>query len=107
MAEKNTQSIARKDDAELASRIKDTLVPHVDICEDKDSVTLYADLPGVDKEGLDVHIDKDTLQLYGRRGSRNGCENRRQLHRDAGPGLLPGVYHRRGGRPRAYCSQSQ
>jgi len=67
MAEKNTQSVARKDDAELASRIKDTLVPHVDICEDKDSVTLYADLPGVDKEGLDVHIDKDTLQLYGRR----------------------------------------
>ena len=69
MAEKNTQSIARKDDAELASRIKDTLVPHVDICEDKDSVTLYADLPGVDKEGLDVHIDKDTLQLYGRRAA--------------------------------------
>ena len=67
MAEKNTQSVARKDDAELASRNKDTLVPHVDICEDKDSVTLYADLPGVDKEGLDVHIDKDTLQLYGRR----------------------------------------
>jgi HSP20 family molecular chaperone IbpA len=67
MAEKNTQSVVRKDDAELASRIKDTLVPHVDICEDKDAVTLYADLPGVDKEGLDVHIDKDTLQLYGRR----------------------------------------
>ena len=67
MAEKNTQSVAHKDDAELASRIKDTLVPHVDICEDKDSVTLYADLPGVDKQGLDVHIDKDTLKIYGRR----------------------------------------
>ena len=67
MTEKNTQSVARKDDADLASRIKDTLVPHVDICEDKDSVTLYADLPGVAKEGLDVHIDRDTLQIYGRR----------------------------------------
>jgi len=69
MAEKNTQSVARKDDAELASRIKDTLVPHVDICEDKDAVTLYADLPGVDKEGLDVHIDKDTLKIYGKRAA--------------------------------------
>jgi HSP20 family protein len=67
MAEKNTQSVARKEEAELTSRIKDTLVPHVDICEDKDTVTLYADLPGVAKQGLDVHIDKDTLQIYGRR----------------------------------------
>jgi len=66
MAEKNTQTVTRKDDAELASRIKDTLVPHVDICEDKDSVTLYADLPRVAKDGLDVHIDKDTLQIYGK-----------------------------------------
>jgi HSP20 family molecular chaperone IbpA len=69
MTEKNTQSVARKDDAELASRAKDSLVPHVDICEDKESVTLYADLPGVAKDGLDVHIDKDTLQIYGRRAA--------------------------------------
>jgi HSP20 family protein len=70
MAEKNTQVVRREDDAELASRIKDTLVPHVDICEDKDTVTLYADLPGVAKGGLDVHIDKDALQIYGRRAPR-------------------------------------
>jgi HSP20 family protein len=69
MTEKTIQSVARKDDAELASRIKDSLVPHVDICEDKDTVTLFADLPGVAKEGLDVHIDKDTLQIYGRRSA--------------------------------------
>lgn len=69
MAEKNTQSVARKEEAELASRTKDTLVPHVDICEDKEKVTLYADLPGVNKDGLDVHIDKDTLQLYGKRSA--------------------------------------
>ncbi len=70
MAEKNSQAVVRKDDVDLASRIRDTLVPQVDICEDKDSVTLYADLPGVAKEGLDVHIDKDTLQIYGRRAPR-------------------------------------
>jgi len=69
MADKNTQAVVRKDDAELASRIKDTLVPQVDICEDRESVTLYADLPGVAKDGLDVHIEKDTLQIYGRRSA--------------------------------------
>ena len=70
MAEKDNRSVARKDDAELASRIRDTLVPQVDICEDKDSVTLYADLPGVARDGLDVHIDKDTLQIFGTLSSR-------------------------------------
>jgi len=70
MTDKNTQSVVRKDDAELASRIKDTLVPHVDIREDKDMVVLFADLPGVDRDGLDVHIDKDVLQIYGRRAIR-------------------------------------
>lgn len=74
MSEKNTQSVARKDDADLASRIKDTLVPHVDICEDKDMVTLYADLPGVAKDGLDVHIEKDTLQIYGRRTAQPAAQ---------------------------------
>lgn len=39
--------------------------------EDKDSVTLYADLPGVAKDGLDVHIDKDMLQIFGRRTARS------------------------------------
>jgi len=69
MAEKNVQTVARKDGAELASRERDTIVPHVDICEDKDTVTLYADLPGVAKDGLDVHVDKDTLLILGRRAS--------------------------------------
>ena len=67
MAERNTQSVARQEQTSPAKTAADTLVPPVDICEDKDGVTLYADLPGVAKDGLDVHIDKDTLQISGKR----------------------------------------
>ena len=71
MAEKNTQTVARQNKKSPAEIAADTLVPPVDICEDKESVTLYADLAGVGKEGLDVHIDKDTLQISGKRTARD------------------------------------
>ena len=67
MAEKNTQSIERRDKSSLAETAKSTLVPPVDICEDNDGVTLFADLPGVAKDGLNLHIDKDTLEISGKR----------------------------------------
>ena len=67
MAEKNTQSVARQEKGNIEEMAKDTLVPPVDICEDKDSVTLFADLPGVAKDGLNLQIDKDTMQIFGRR----------------------------------------
>jgi len=41
------------------------LRPAVDIFEDADGITLYADLPGVSKERLSVHVDGKTLLLEG------------------------------------------
>jgi HSP20 family molecular chaperone IbpA len=41
------------------------LRPAVDIFEDADGITLYADVPGVSKERLNVHIDGTTLLLEG------------------------------------------
>lgn len=67
MAEKNTQSVARQDKASPAEIAAPSLVPPVDIWEDKEGVTIFADLAGVGKDGLDVHIDKDTLQIAGKR----------------------------------------
>jgi HSP20 family molecular chaperone IbpA len=67
MAEKNTQSVARQEKAPPAEIVANTLVPPVDIWEDKEGVTLFADLPGVAKEGLDVHVDRDTLKISGKR----------------------------------------
>jgi HSP20 family protein len=39
--------------------------PAVDIFEDAEGVTLYADIPGVSKERLNVHVDGKTLLLEG------------------------------------------
>src|SRR5438270_3335923 len=41
------------------------LVPPVDVVEDKGGITLYADLPGVTRDKLNVHVDADTLIIEG------------------------------------------
>ncbi|HXS53383.1 MAG TPA: Hsp20/alpha crystallin family protein [Usitatibacter sp.] len=41
------------------------LVPPVDIVENENGITLKADLPGVSKEGLSIHVDGDTLAVEG------------------------------------------
>lgn len=40
-------------------------VPAVDVVEDSTGITLYADLPGVPKEKLDVRVDGETLIIEG------------------------------------------
>jgi HSP20 family molecular chaperone IbpA len=44
------------------------LVPPVDVIEDGDGITLYADLAGVPKERLDVHMDGEVLVIEGEMG---------------------------------------
>lgn len=39
--------------------------PPVDIFEDSRGITLLADLPGVNREGLGVHVEGDTLLIEG------------------------------------------
>jgi HSP20 family molecular chaperone IbpA len=41
------------------------LVPPVDVIEDAGGITLYADLPGVPKDKLNVRIDGDSLIIEG------------------------------------------
>ncbi len=40
-----------------------TLLPAVDVIEDGEGITLYADLPGVPKDRLNLNIDADTLTI--------------------------------------------
>ncbi|MCK9363942.1 MAG: Hsp20/alpha crystallin family protein [Syntrophales bacterium] len=40
-------------------------VPKVDIIDTKESVILYADMPGVDEGSVDVTIDKNVLNISG------------------------------------------
>lgn len=41
------------------------LVPPVDVIEDTAGITLYADLPCVPKDKLNLHVDADTLTIEG------------------------------------------
>jgi HSP20 family protein len=43
----------------------ETLLPRVDVFEDKDGILLVADLPGVPKDKLDLRVDNDTLTVEG------------------------------------------
>lgn len=42
-----------------------TLLPLVDVFEDRDGILLLADLPGVPKDKLELRIDNDTLLIEG------------------------------------------
>ena len=44
------------------------LLPPVDVIEDKTGITLYADLPGVSKDRLTVHVEGETLVIEGELG---------------------------------------
>jgi len=42
-----------------------SLMPPVDVVEDSSAITLYADLPGVPKDKLSLHVEGDTLTIEG------------------------------------------
>lgn len=63
----NTQ-VASSNQPEAKPEAKSALLPRVDVIEDKAGITLYADLPGVPKDKLGLHIEADTLTIEGEVG---------------------------------------
>lgn len=51
--------------APAGERDEATLLPPVDVVEDASGITLYADLPGVPKERLQLRVERDRLTLEG------------------------------------------
>jgi HSP20 family molecular chaperone IbpA len=47
------------------ARAEATLMPPVDVIEDGNGITLYADLPGVPRDKLNLHVEADTLTIEG------------------------------------------
>jgi HSP20 family protein len=47
------------------SRDQAALMPPVDVIEDVAGITLYADMPGVTKETLNLHVESDNLTIEG------------------------------------------
>ena len=58
----DTTQVARKATSAPAEA---ALLPAVDVIEDTGGITLYADLPGVPKEKLNLHVEADTLTIEG------------------------------------------
>lgn len=67
MAERTEKTVAKKDINKAIETARESMIPPVDIYEDNDEVTLFADLPGVSKDSLEVQIDKDVLKIFGKR----------------------------------------
>ena len=49
--------------ASETAREEATLLPPVDVLEDANGITLYADLPGVPKDTLALHVDGATVTV--------------------------------------------
>jgi HSP20 family molecular chaperone IbpA len=58
----DTREVSRQADT---ARSEAALLPPVDVIEDAQGITLYADLPGVPKDKLDLHVDADTITIQG------------------------------------------
>lgn len=48
-----------------ASAEAPALLPPVDVIEDASGITLYADVPGVPRERLNIHVEGDVLVIEG------------------------------------------
>lgn len=51
--------------AHVATRSEPALTPPVDVIEDASGITLFADLPGVPKDKLNLQLDTDNLTIEG------------------------------------------
>ncbi len=65
MLEKDIQKTENVSAAERIRNVK-TFVPRVDIYENKDSLFLLADMPGVDENTVDIELEKNVLTITGR-----------------------------------------
>lgn len=65
------------DAADESSLVTAQWVPHVDVKEENDRFVLYADLPGVDPDQIEVSMDKGILSIKGERRSETRTESGR------------------------------
>jgi HSP20 family protein len=65
MMEKDMQKTENVSATESIRNVK-TFVPRVDIYENKDSLFLIADMPGVDEKTVDIELEKNVLTITGR-----------------------------------------
>jgi len=78
MSEKEMQ-VQRKKEVQQAgepTKPERYFVPAVDIYESEDAVHLRAEMPGVDKDGVEINLENDTLTIKGFKSANGGNEER-------------------------------
>lgn len=65
------------DDTDASSVVTSQWVPRVDIKEEGDRFVIFADLPGVDPNSIEVQMDKGVLSIKGERATGAGQEGER------------------------------
>ena len=76
MAEKQMQ-VPKKQEVQQAgesTKSERQFVPAVDIFETEQAVTVMAEMPGVEKAGVDINLDDDVLTIQGTRTTDIGKE---------------------------------
>jgi HSP20 family molecular chaperone IbpA len=81
----DTKDIEKRDTGGMQTRSEEDtfLRPAVDIYEDGGGITLKADLPGVDRDRLEVGVDGNNLTIEGR-AAIDMPEGMEALHADVG-----------------------
>lgn len=79
MAKAESRALEVQEKRELAEKEEKTVptryyVPYTDIYETEDALTVVVEMPGVQKESLDVGIEDDVLQIEGRIDFSNYAE---------------------------------
>jgi HSP20 family protein len=59
----SNQAVTQTPEQASPSREEPALLPPVDVIEDATGITLYADLPGVPKDRLNVRVEGETLLI--------------------------------------------
>ncbi|MFT0545276.1 Hsp20/alpha crystallin family protein [Allopusillimonas ginsengisoli] len=60
-----TDPITTRPDTSQRPEATPCIEPAVDISEDHNGITLWADMPGVSKEQLSIHVKENTLTIEG------------------------------------------
>jgi len=68
-------SLLRNGSADESSVVTSQWVPRVDIKEEADRFVLYADIPGVDPQEIEVQMDKGMLTIKGERREEAGLDS--------------------------------
>ena len=59
-----------------------TWVPPVDIFQDKDNLVLRAEVPGIDKDAIDVRVENGLLTLQGERKTDTDLDDKNAFRRE-------------------------